>query len=53
MLLKSLQSSGLQVLGSPQCFSVRADTGSLILASQFSIVEFDPQTVQVSQGGVV
>ncbi|XP_076005236.1 elongator complex protein 1 [Genypterus blacodes] len=46
-LLKSLQSSELQVLGSPQCFSVRADTSSLILASQFSIVEFDPQTAQI------
>ncbi|KAM7418162.1 hypothetical protein PAMA_017690 [Pampus argenteus] len=46
-LLKSLRSSELQGPGSPQCFSVRGDTGSLLVASQFSITEFDPRTGQV------
>lgn len=48
MLLKSLQSSELQGLGSPQCLSVRADTGTLLVLSQYSITEFDPRTGQVS-----
>uniref|UniRef100_A0A665V8G8 Elongator complex protein 1 n=1 Tax=Echeneis naucrates TaxID=173247 RepID=A0A665V8G8_ECHNA len=47
-LLKSLCSSELQGLGSPQCFSVRADTGSLLVASQYSITEYDPRTGQVT-----
>uniref|UniRef100_A0A8C6KL75 Elongator complex protein 1 n=1 Tax=Nothobranchius furzeri TaxID=105023 RepID=A0A8C6KL75_NOTFU len=46
-LLKSLRNSELQGPGSPQCFSIRADTGSLLIASQFSITEFDPLTAQV------
>ncbi|XP_037531563.1 elongator complex protein 1 [Nematolebias whitei] len=46
-LLKSLRSSELQGLGSPQCFCVRADSGSLLVASQFSITEFDPRSGQV------
>ncbi|XP_062281741.1 elongator complex protein 1 [Scomber scombrus] len=46
-LLKSLRSSELQGPGSPQCFSVRADTSSLLVASPYSITEFDPRTGQV------
>ncbi|XP_036933571.1 elongator complex protein 1 [Acanthopagrus latus] len=46
-LLKSLQSSELQGPGSPQCLAVRADTGSLLIASQYSITEYDPRTGQV------
>ncbi|KAG7217850.1 hypothetical protein INR49_031498 [Caranx melampygus] len=46
-LLKSLCSSELQAPGSPQCFCVRADTGSVLVASQFSITEYDPRTGQV------
>uniref|UniRef100_A0A3B4Z003 Elongator complex protein 1 n=1 Tax=Stegastes partitus TaxID=144197 RepID=A0A3B4Z003_9TELE len=46
-LLKSLRSSELQGPGSPQCFSVRADTGSLLIASQYSITEYDPRAGQV------
>ncbi|KAM7389360.1 hypothetical protein PAMP_023344 [Pampus punctatissimus] len=46
-LLKTLRSSELQGPGSPQCFSVRGDTGSLLVASQYSITEFDPRTGQV------
>uniref|UniRef100_A0A7N8X2E4 Elongator complex protein 1 n=1 Tax=Mastacembelus armatus TaxID=205130 RepID=A0A7N8X2E4_9TELE len=47
-LLKTLRGSGLQGPGSPQRFSVRADTGSLLVSSQYSITEFDPRTGQVS-----
>ncbi|XP_045886110.1 elongator complex protein 1 [Micropterus dolomieu] len=46
-LLKSLRSSELHGPGSPQCFSVRADTGSLLVASHYSITEYDPRTGQV------
>ncbi|TKS72786.1 Elongator complex protein 1 [Collichthys lucidus] len=46
-LLKSLQSSGLEGPGSPQCLAVRADTGSLLVASHYSITEYDPRTGQV------
>lgn len=45
-LLKSLWSSELQGPGSPQCFCVRADTGSLLVASNFSITEYDPRSGQ-------
>ncbi|XP_026213210.1 elongator complex protein 1 [Anabas testudineus] len=46
-LLKSLRSSELQGPGSPQYLSVRADTGTLLVLSQYSITEFDPRTGQV------
>ncbi|XP_037116007.1 elongator complex protein 1 isoform X2 [Syngnathus acus] len=47
-LLKSLKSSELQGPGSPQCLAVRSDTGTLLIASQYSIAEFNPQTGQVA-----
>ncbi|XP_012717183.2 elongator complex protein 1 [Fundulus heteroclitus] len=46
-LLKSLRSSELQGPGTPQCFSVRSDTGSLLIASQFSVTEYNPQSGEV------
>lgn len=46
-LLKSLQSPDLQGVGSPQWVCVRADSGSLLVTSQFSILEFDPRSGQV------
>lgn len=46
-LLKSLRVSELQVPGSPQCLALRTDTGSLLVASQYSITEYDPRTGQV------
>lgn len=51
-LLKSLRSSELQGPGLPQCFSVRADTGSLLIASQYCITEYDPRTGQVRSDDV-
>ncbi|XP_061580732.1 elongator complex protein 1 [Cololabis saira] len=50
-LLQSLLSSELQAPGSPQCLCVRADTGSLLIASQFSITEYDPRNGQVVSEG--
>ena len=52
-LLKSLHSSELQGPGSPQFFSVRADTGSLLVASQYSITEYDPRAGQVNWDDVL
>ncbi|MEQ2314931.1 hypothetical protein AMECASPLE_017029, partial [Ameca splendens] len=46
-LLKSLRSSELQGPGSPQCFSVRSNTGSLLIASQFSVTEYNTQSGEV------
>ncbi|KAM8909960.1 elongator complex protein 1 isoform 2-T2 [Spinachia spinachia] len=46
-LLKSLRSSERHAPGSPQCLSVRSETGSLLVASQYSITEYHPQTGQV------
>ncbi|KAM8847725.1 elongator complex protein 1 [Synchiropus picturatus] len=46
-LLRSLRSSELQSPGAPQCLAVRVDTGSLLVASQYSISEFNPHTGQV------
>ncbi|XP_062249522.1 elongator complex protein 1 [Platichthys flesus] len=46
-LLKSLCSSELNSPGSPQFLCVRADTGSLLVASQYSVTEYDARTEQV------
>ncbi|XP_066576528.1 elongator complex protein 1 isoform X2 [Amia ocellicauda] len=46
-LQRSRGCSGLQALGSPQCFSLRTDTGSLLVASGHSIAELDPRAQQV------
>nr|XP_061793334.1 elongator complex protein 1-like [Nerophis lumbriciformis] len=46
-LLKSLHNSELQSPGSPQCLSLRVDSGTLLVASEYSISEFDPHTGQV------
>lgn len=46
-LLRSLRSSELQAPGSPQQSCPRLDTGTLLVASQYSIMEFNPQTGQV------
>lgn len=46
-LLKCVRMWELQSLGSPQCVSVRIDTDTTLIASQFSITEYDPRTGQV------
>ena len=47
-LKMSVCSAELQAPGSPQCFSVRMDSGSLLIASPFSIMEYDPRNAQVT-----
>ncbi|XP_077589151.1 elongator complex protein 1 [Stigmatopora nigra] len=47
LLLKSRRISELQSPGSPQCLSLRVDAGTLLVASQYSISEFDLHTGQV------
>uniref|UniRef100_A0A673WPJ1 Elongator complex protein 1 n=1 Tax=Salmo trutta TaxID=8032 RepID=A0A673WPJ1_SALTR len=46
-LLKSLRCSELQGPGTPQCFSVRTDTGTVLIASEYSVTELDPRAGQV------
>ncbi|XP_061691205.1 elongator complex protein 1 isoform X2 [Syngnathoides biaculeatus] len=50
-LLKSRHSSELRGPGSPQCLSVRVDPGTVLIASQHSIAEFNPHTGQVVSEG--
>ncbi|XP_030620667.1 elongator complex protein 1 isoform X2 [Chanos chanos] len=45
--LKCLRCLDLQSPGSPQCFSVRTDTGTVLVASEFSLTEYDPRAGQV------
>ncbi|KAI1888284.1 hypothetical protein AGOR_G00183440 [Albula goreensis] len=46
-LLKCLRCAELQGPGSPQFFSVRTDTSTLLVASEYGITELDPRTGQV------
>ncbi|XP_041916665.1 elongator complex protein 1 [Alosa sapidissima] len=46
-LKRRVCSVGVQAPGSPHCLSVRMDSGSLLIASALSIIEYDPRTAQV------
>uniref|UniRef100_A0A8C8IK33 Elongator complex protein 1 n=1 Tax=Oncorhynchus tshawytscha TaxID=74940 RepID=A0A8C8IK33_ONCTS len=46
-LLKSLRCLKLQGPGTPQCFTVRTDTGTLLIASEYSVTELDTRAGQV------
>ncbi|XP_047675871.1 elongator complex protein 1 [Tachysurus fulvidraco] len=46
-LLKCVHMSDLQSPGCPQCVSVRIDTDTILISSQFSITEYHPSTGQV------
>lgn len=46
VVVRSTQGSAAQP-GTPQCVAVRGDSGSLLMASGFSITEFDPSTGKV------
>uniref|UniRef100_A0AAY4D1C0 Elongator complex protein 1 n=1 Tax=Denticeps clupeoides TaxID=299321 RepID=A0AAY4D1C0_9TELE len=46
-LLKHLHSSGIQGPGSPQCFSVRTDSGTVLASTECCVIEYDPRTGQV------
>ncbi|KAJ8268913.1 hypothetical protein COCON_G00115200 [Conger conger] len=46
-LLKCVRCAELQSPGSPQVFSVRTDTGTILVASEYGIAELDPRAGQV------
>ncbi|XP_048826491.1 elongator complex protein 1 [Brienomyrus brachyistius] len=46
-LQKLLRCSELRGPGIPQCFSVRTDTGTVLVASEYGITELDPRSAQV------
>ncbi|KAG5845628.1 hypothetical protein ANANG_G00141300 [Anguilla anguilla] len=46
-LLKCQRCAELQSPGSPQFFSVRTDTGTILVASEYGITELDPRAGQV------
>ncbi|XP_063776122.1 elongator complex protein 1 isoform X2 [Pseudophryne corroboree] len=46
-LLKSLQCASVQGMGSPQCSSIRTDTGTVLIGSNYGFVELDPDTEQI------
>ncbi|XP_052006172.1 elongator complex protein 1 [Xyrauchen texanus] len=46
-LLQRLRCVDLSILGSPQCFSIRSEAGTVLVASELSITEYDPRTGEV------
>lgn len=46
-LLQSLHCNRWQGLGTPQCLTVRTDTGTVLVGSDLGITELDPRTEQV------
>uniref|UniRef100_A0A8C1LBU3 Elongator complex protein 1 n=1 Tax=Cyprinus carpio TaxID=7962 RepID=A0A8C1LBU3_CYPCA len=46
-LLQRFRSVDLSIPGSPQCMSIRSETGTVLVASELAITEFDPRTQEV------
>ncbi|XP_069778820.1 elongator complex protein 1 isoform X2 [Narcine bancroftii] len=46
-LLQSLHCDGWQGLGTPQCLTIRTDSGTVLVGSDLGITELDPRTEQV------
>ncbi|KAG9480499.1 hypothetical protein GDO78_012127 [Eleutherodactylus coqui] len=46
-LLKSLHCGSAHGLGSPQCMTIRTDTGTLLIGSSYGFLELDPNTEQI------
>ncbi|XP_028910875.1 elongator complex protein 1 isoform X1 [Ornithorhynchus anatinus] len=46
-LLRTLEFRDIQTLGRPQCFSLRTDQGTLLIASGYGLLEVDPTTKEV------
>ncbi|TRY90045.1 hypothetical protein DNTS_031568 [Danionella cerebrum] len=46
-LLKRFRSLDLPVLGCPQCFCIRTEAGTVLVASEFAITEYDPRTGEI------
>lgn len=46
-LLQRWRCLDLPIPGSPQCFTIRSDAGTVLVASELSITEYDPRTGEV------
>uniref|UniRef100_A0A8C1FII0 Elongator complex protein 1 n=1 Tax=Cyprinus carpio carpio TaxID=630221 RepID=A0A8C1FII0_CYPCA len=46
-LLQRFKCVDLSFPGTPQCFSIRSETGTVLVASELAITEFDPRTQEV------
>ncbi|XP_073676235.1 elongator complex protein 1 [Garra rufa] len=46
-LLQRFRCVDLSIPGSPQCFTIRSETGTVLVASELAITEFDPRTEEV------
>lgn len=46
-LLQRFRCVDLPILGSPQCFSIRSEAGTVLVASEFAITEYDPRSGEV------
>ncbi|XP_068089818.1 elongator complex protein 1 [Hyperolius riggenbachi] len=46
-LLKSLRCTSAEGIGCPQCSSIRTDTGSVLIGSNYGFVELDPNSEQI------
>ncbi|XP_018425490.1 PREDICTED: elongator complex protein 1 [Nanorana parkeri] len=46
-LLSTLQCRSAQGMGIPQCSSIRTDTGTVLIGSNYGFVELDPNTEQI------
>ncbi|KAM8939082.1 elongator complex protein 1 [Pelodytes ibericus] len=48
-LLTSLHCTAAQGIGSPQCCSIRTDTGTVLIGTGYGFVELDPNTEQITR----
>ncbi|XP_067313213.1 elongator complex protein 1 [Pseudorasbora parva] len=46
-LLQRYRCVDLPIPGSPQCFSIRSEAGTMLVASELAITEYDPRTGEV------
>uniref|UniRef100_A0A673I7Y5 Elongator complex protein 1 n=1 Tax=Sinocyclocheilus rhinocerous TaxID=307959 RepID=A0A673I7Y5_9TELE len=46
-LLQRFSCVDLSIPGSPQCLTIRSETGTVLVASELAITEFDPRTEEV------
>ncbi|KAM4054060.1 elongator complex protein 1 isoform 1-T2 [Anomaloglossus baeobatrachus] len=46
-LLKSLHCCSVQGIGTPQCITIRTDTGTVLIGSCYGVVELDPNTEKI------
>lgn len=46
-LFRTQEFRDIQVLGKPQCFSLRSEQGTVIIGSEYGLIEVDPVTREV------